>query len=262
MVIRLRRVKTEAQKEWASQFPEEKTTTLPQWDLESEASTEPFLADDGTALHVPKAFPPTTSKKAFIEALLNAVGQSELEKIESDKGALMWLHALYQEGFRDKMKNGEWGTKELARFQASSDWRTLYRHDIGSILRLYLRHGSDANIFLDGPICQRSDIFHHFQAKPEQLDSTEVVRALNILFGDPDGNNKVRSGLAKGRPAGFISGCTGRLNGPRSGYRRFALLLDRLNRTVDVLNFPAERIIALMGDEFDWTGHNEAEAEE
>ena len=163
-------------------------------------------------------------------------------------------------GFRDK-KNGEWASKELARFQLSLDWKKAIVMTL-SLLRLYLRHGSNADIFLNGPICQRSDIFHHFQAKPNQLDSTEVVRALNILFGDPDGNNKVRSGLAKGRPAGYISGCTGRLDGPRSGFRRFALLLDRLNRTVDVLNFPAERIIDLMGDEFDWTGHNEPEAEE
>ena len=261
MVIQLRRVKSEPQKEWASQFPEEKTTTLPEWDLDSDASTEPFLADDGTALHVPKSFPPSTSRKVFVEALLKAVGRSTIEQIVSDKGALMWLAALYQEGFRDK-KNGEWASKELARFQLSLDWKKAHRHDIGSLLRLYLRHGSNADIFLNGPICQRSDIFHHFQAKPNQLDSTEVVRALNILFGDPDGNNKVRSGLAKGRPAGYISGCTGRLDGPRSGFRRFALLLDRLNRTVDVLNFPAERIIELMGDEFDWTGHNEPEAEE
>ena len=66
MVIQLRRVKSEAQKEWASQFPEEKTTTLPEWDLESEASTEPFLADDGTALHVPKSFPPSTSRRCLL----------------------------------------------------------------------------------------------------------------------------------------------------------------------------------------------------
>ena len=261
MVIQLRRVRKEAMKGWADKFPEGKTATLPTWDLTDDSCTEPFTSEDGSIPLVPESFLATTSRLGFVKALESAVGRSLLEKIETDEGAKMWLSALYQEGFRD-YKNSEWATKELARFQVSSDWKKAYRHDIGSILRLYLTHGNNAGIFLDGPICQRSDVFHHFQAKPDQLDSTEVVRALNILFGDSRGDNKVRSGLGKGRPAGYISGCTGRLTGPRSGYRRFALLLDRLNRTVDVLNFPAEHIIALMGDEFDWTGHKERSGEE
>lgn len=263
MSVQLRKVKNEQIDQWCSNFDHQPAAELPVWELDSGEMTEAFLyAGNHIMLPPPSTITGSMSKLVFCEAVESAAGSREaLAQMVEDRGVMLWMASIYQEALR--VFNSEinrWGSKATNRFMPSNDSSIRnYQHDIEGVLRIFLVHGDSARIFLDGPLCVRSDIMEQILASPLYLESVGVIGCIDHLFGDPNGSNRynqsAKFGLARGCATGFKKGVLGTLSGPNSGIRRFKLKLERFNRTTDVYSLGQQEIFDLMTEngEFDWT---------
>ena len=123
------------------------------------------------------------------------------------------------------------------------------------MLRVHLLFGDDAAVFLDGPMCVRSDAMEQLFATSVHLASPGVVGAYNEIFSCTKNiyNNQAK-GQAHGKPTGFIKGAaTTSKTTNKPGFRYFKVLIERKSRLIDVHALNKEEVIELLGGAFDWT---------
>lgn len=154
-----------------------------------------------------------------------------------DGGLWSWLAARWSSRLTS-VKGGKPFVGESSRWIfESQNGRRDYRHLLASPYRIYSQNGGlrdGLNLVLAGPVWLYNEFFEQVASRKYLQSNPEALRALEILYWDP---NKKRA-----------------KDGARAAVDRFGLVFNQLELTWDLGGMKADEIVKLLPDEFKiWT---------
>lgn len=199
-----------------------------------------ILTDSATSEAVPVSL--TIEQKQFasrLEAGAYLAGVfTPAEKIALDPGVWAWLSLFYFDQLCPKDKNSERKPGNIARWVPSTHAFRYYRHLLAGPYMTYKAFKDDpkrAAIVLCGPLHSPGEIVEQLTSSQEFVQNRAIIEAATKLYMNP----------ATGKPK---RGAPGKQPGAS---RRFATLMNQLDRTWDLYLMNADQLLAKLPKEFD-----------
>jgi hypothetical protein len=164
-------------------------------------------------------------------------------------GAFSWLAMVWLPSIC-AIKNGSLKALEQAKYLASRESGSFYRHLVAGPHWIRRRHGDRARLFESQPAYQHPDVVEQVASRPWLIESDGVVELLDQLYWDVDAGAPKRGLTSTER---FDEPPPGRgKSSPRPGtLRALDLVLGQIECSYDVRSMTADQIRKMLPPEFD-----------
>ncbi len=162
------------------------------------------------------------------------------KEISYNGGLWSWMSLYYLDELSPKSK--VMGSKKfyhpscyiLEVEHGNLNWTQYKYHLLATPFYVYKRHGEESKMLLAGQVSSWKSFTYHLVSRPQFARSREVIKLVNRLYSDSNGNTK--SGALEGNPGTL--------------YRLFSVF-QQLAFNYDVFNMTCAQMIELLPPEFD-----------
>jgi hypothetical protein len=179
---------------------------------------------------------------SYLQQVLSPLDRSE---VDHNSGLWSWLALFYVRQLCPLRPVGTRSVGENHRYILAAPGtvehhRHYYRHLLAGPCRIFRLHGSNARLFLQGPVSVHGDISEQVASRQELITNRGFIQALDDLYFDRT------------------------IGGPKKGYtnrkkpgtlRRLLAIMEQLDCTYDLYGMSGLEIVALLPVEFSfWKG--------
>jgi hypothetical protein len=179
----------------------------------------------------------------YLQRQLGGLDRSE---IDNNVGLWTWLSLFFFDQVCPTETGGRRSPGELVRHVLSHHAQKYYRHLLAGPYRLLQLHGTNARVFLYGPLPEHGDFSEQLASRMQLVSNRALIEAVDRLYFDPDANGG-------GRPK------KGALTRTRPGnLRRLVTVVQQFDLTYDLYAMSSQEILDLLPAEFErWHGEEE-----
>ncbi len=161
---------------------------------------------------------------------------SGLQDVNYNRGLWAWLALFYFDRVCPRDSEDQRVVKSEALYiPGTASWR-YYRHLLAGPFRVYQLYGIEANLLLQGPVDQLSDLMEQFASRQEFITNRAIIGAANRLYYDPERQRPKRGAASTKRKPGTV--------------RRFIDVVQQFDVTYDLYAMEPSQLLNLLPHEF------------